>query len=145
MSRRRHTGLGAIAAIVVLVLLAVLAATVMRISFSAQSTAAQSLQAARAGYAARAGLEWGMRQVLQGAWEDCPGNPSQTLDLRSANGMRVTVRCSISMYSEAGTNNVRIYELVAVACNGSAATCPDNTAALGLHYVERERRLLVSD
>lgn len=144
MSRRRQSGLGAIAAIVVLVLLAVLAATVMRISFSAQSTAAQSLQAARAGYAARAGLEWGMRQVLQGAWVGCAGNPSQTLDLRSANGMRVTVRCSASNYTEAG-QPVRIYELVAVACNGSAATCPDNTAAVGLHYVERERRLLVSD
>jgi MSHA biogenesis protein MshP len=144
MSRRRQSGLGAIAAIVVLVLLAVLAATVLRISFSAQSTAAQSLQAARAGYAARAGLEWGMKQALQGAWVGCNASPSQTLDLRAATGMRVTVSCTRHSYTESG-ELVSIYLLRAVACNGSAASCPDNAAAVGLHYVERERQLLIND
>lgn len=142
MSRHRQSGLGAVAAIVVLVLLAVLAATVLRISFAAQSTAAQSLQAARAGFAARAGLEWGMKQVLDGAWVECVGNPSQTLDLRADSGMRVTVSCRGDKYTEAG-QDVWVYRVVAVACNGAAASCPDNAAAVGLHYVERERQLLI--
>ena len=145
MSSRSERGLGAIAAVVVLVLLAVLAAAVVRLSFSSQGIAAQALQAARAVQSARAGLDWGMHQVLFGAWVGCAGNLSQTLDLRSSNGMRVSVRClSVSSYTESGVAQ-RVYLLDAVACNGAAASCPDNAAASGAQYVERKRQLLVSE
>ena len=74
----------------------------------------------------------------------CAGAPSQTLDLRADNGMRVTVRCSVNSYTEGGDAR-RIYLVDAVACNGAGASCPDNGAAVTVNYVERKRQLLVSD
>ena len=40
---------------------------------------------------------------------------------------------------------VRVYQLESWACNGGASSCPDNSAATGLHYVERYRRTTVAD
>jgi MSHA biogenesis protein MshP len=149
--KRAARGLGAIAALVVLVLLALLAAAVLRYSTTAQSSAGQSLQAARASYAARAGIDWGLYQVLKGSWVGCSSAQTQTLDLRADTGMRVTVRCTGSGPIQEGESapgvprNVRIYQLESWACNGAAASCPDNAAATGLNYVERYRRTTAAD
>lgn len=147
--RRWQRGFGAIGAVVVLVMLAVLAATVVRLSSGSQAGLAQDLQAARAQAAVRAGLDWGLFQVLKGAWIGCTAAQSQTLDLSADTGMRVTVTCSGRSYNEgestAGVPKVvRVYRVQAVACNGSSA-CPDNTAATGAQYVERAREVSVTD
>jgi MSHA biogenesis protein MshP len=150
MRRAQSQGFGAIAALVVLVLLAILAATVVRFSTSGSAGLAQDVQAARAQAAARAGVDWGMYQLLQGSWVGCDTPRSQTLDLRSQTGMRVTVSCAGIQYLE-GEGNVGtglplyVYRLVATACNGSAATCPDNASATRPQYVERERVVTVSE
>jgi MSHA biogenesis protein MshP len=146
----RQRGLGAIAAIVVLVLLAILAATVVRISWSSHGSNAQAVLGARASQGVRAGIEWGLFQVLQGSWKACSGSPSQTLDLRTELGVRVTVRCTVNSYQEGADSDgaaqtVRIYRIESIACNGSAATCPDNTAAATAQYVERLRVSTAAD
>jgi MSHA biogenesis protein MshP len=148
--KRRHHGFGAIAAIVVLVLLALLAATVVRMSRGAQGGFAQELQAARVHSAARAGIDWGLWQLLRGSWVGCSGGLTQTLDLRSTTGARVTVSCSVNTYNEGSTapgvpRVVRVYSLRAVACTGAAASCPDNAAATSSQYVERERAVTLTD
>ena len=142
-------GFGAIGAVVVLVLLAVLAATVVRLGSGSQASLAQDLQAARAQAAVRAGLDWGLFQVLKGTWVGCSAAQTQTLDLVADTGMRVTVTCSGRSYNEGETSAgvakvVQVYRVQAVACNGSTS-CPDNAAAAGAQYVERARELTVTD
>ena len=150
MRRAQSRGFGAIAALVVLVLLAILAATVVRFSTAGSAGLAQDVQAARAQAAARAGVDWGLYQLLQGSWSGCTTSRSQTLDLRTQTGMRVTVSCTGSQYLE-GEGNVGtgltmyVYQLVSTACNGSAATCPDDAAATRAQYVERQRIVTVTN
>jgi len=148
MTRRARAparGLGVIAALVVLVLLSTLAAAVVRLTWTQQTTLAQDIDSARAFQGAYAGTQWGMYQALRGSWTTCAG-ATQTLDLRSSMGVRVTVSCTSDVYNEgettAGTGTpltVRLYTITAVACNGAAATCPDNASVTRPNYVERMR------
>lgn len=147
---RRQAGFGAIAAIVVLVVLASLAAAVVRFGAVAQSTSAQAVLAARALQAARAGTEWGLYRALtaSGGWTTCV-NASQTLDLTTDTGFRVTVTCTSSLFYEGETGpgvprSVRLFKIDAVACNGTG-TCPDNTRATTQGYVERRRQVQAAD
>lgn len=140
-------GFGAIMAIVVLVVMAALAAAVVRFGSVAQATNAQSVLAARASHAARAGTEWGLYQAFKGSWTTCTG-ASQTLDLTSSTGFRVTVSCDSRSFNEGesapGTpRSVRMYTIDAVAC--SSATCPDNAAATASNYIERRWQVQSSD
>lgn len=144
-ARASVRGLGVIAALVVLVLLSTLAAAVVRLTWTQQTTLAQDIDSARAFQGAYAGTQWGMYQALKGSWTTCAG-ASQTLDLRSSMGVRVTVSCTSDLYNEgettAGTGTpltVRLYTITAVACNGAAATCPDNASVTRPNYVERMR------
>jgi MSHA biogenesis protein MshP len=144
---QRPHGLGMIAAIVVLVILASLAAAIVRFGAVAQSTSAQAVLAARASQAARAGTEWGLYQAFKGSWTTCSG-ASQTLDLGTDLGFRVTVSCDSRSFNEGETapatpRTVRLYTIDAVACN--AATCPDNTRATTPGYVERRRQVQAGD
>ena len=146
--KNSQQGFGAIMAIVVLVTLAALAAAVTRFGSVAQLTSAQSLLSARASQAARAGTEWGLYQAFKGAWVACSG-ASQTLDLTGSTGLRVTVSCDSRTFNEgesaAGTPRVvRIYTIDAVACS-SNATCPDDSAAASLTYIERRRQVHATD
>jgi MSHA biogenesis protein MshP len=140
-------GFGVIASIIVLVVLAALAAAIVRFGAVAQSTSAQAVLAARALQAARAGTEWGLYQAFKGSWTTCSG-ASQTLDLATDLGFRVTVSCDSRSYNEGETvpgsaRAVRLYTIDAVACN--ATTCPDNTRATTPGYVERRRQVQATD
>lgn len=146
-SRRTQQGLGAIAAIMVLVLLAAISAAVVRLSVTQQMGSAQELGAAKASQAARAGIEWGLYQAFKGSWTTCSG-ASQTLDLSSDLGMRVTVSCSSTLYNEGesapGTPaTVRVFTIDAVACN-STTSCPDASRVTGPTYVERRMQIHAS-
>jgi MSHA biogenesis protein MshP len=150
---KREQGLGVIAALVVLVLLSTLAAAVVRLTWTQQTSLAQDIDSARALQGASAGVQWGLFQALQptGSWGSC-NNASQTLDLRSTMGVRVTVVCQSEPFNEGETDAgigapqvVRFYTITATACNGSAATCPDNASTARPNYVERVRMAKVSD
>ncbi len=148
---RRGRGLGVIAALLVLVMLSTLAAAIVRLTWTQQTTLAQDIDSARAFQAAYAGTQWGMYQALRGSWTACAG-ATQTLDLRSTMGVRVTVGCTSDTYNEGeladGSGNpqtVRLYTITATACNGAAASCPDNASVTRPNYVERVRVSKVSD
>ena len=81
-------------------------------------------------------------------------NATQTLDLSSSLNVRVTITCNSDQYNEGETTDstgtlqtqtVRLYTITAVACNGSAGTCPDNTSVTRPGYVERMRVVKVSN
>ena len=139
-------------AIFLLVILAALAAFLVNISTTQSMTSAQDVQGARAYQAARAGIEWGLYQVLDptnatvalmvapygtGAlpWPNMPGCPAATTLL--IEGFSVAVSCAASpVYFEAGdTRRIGVYRLVAMATQGVFATAT---------YVEREVAVTVS-
>lgn len=142
MRIRRQRGLGAIAAIMILVILSALAAAIVSLSTGQQMASAQDILASRAWQAASAGTEGGLYKALKTGvcgtetWTSATDYP----------GFKVTVVCTLSPFdykdgeTVPGTPNVlRVFQVDAWACNGSAATCPDNTAVAGAGYVERQR------
>jgi MSHA biogenesis protein MshP len=143
-------GLGAVAAMLVLVLLAALAAAVVRLGWTQQVTFGQDINASRAVQASNAGVQWGFYQARLGIWNGSACNgASQTLDLRTDLGFRVTVSCSTDLYNEGEDSNgnpvtVRLYTVESIACNGAAASCPDAASVGSPHYVERRRRSLIA-
>ncbi|MFB0936564.1 MAG: pilus assembly PilX N-terminal domain-containing protein [Propionivibrio sp.] len=131
-------------AIFLLVILASLAAFLVNVSTTQSTTSAQDVQGARAYQAARAGVEWGLYQVLDplNATAVAPGNPAWpnmpgcAAGVLSIEGFNVTVRCESSDYFEAGqSRRIRVYRLVATASSGAVATPA---------FVEREVAATVS-
>lgn len=144
---QRTQGFGVIAIMVVLVMLAGMAAAVVRLGWTSQTIASQDFLAARAGQAARTGIEWGVYQTLKGTWTNCSG-ATQTLDLTADLGMHVTVTCSRNTYKEGESSPstaavVNVFVIDAVACTG--ATCPDNTLAVSPYYAERAMQAVISN
>jgi MSHA biogenesis protein MshP len=141
MTRRpRQSGFAYIAAVVLLVVVATVCVALVRLSTTQQNTVNGALLGARAGLAARAGIEWGFYQLRSG------GCTSTTLtDFVGDTGFRVTVRCTMRDLNEGESSAgvavaKKIVQIEAFACNGDA-DCPTNNAAMLAHpdYVERRR------
>jgi len=137
--RRAQTGLGAIAAIMILVILGALSAAIVSLSTGQQMSSAQDVLSAQAWQVAMAGSRGGIDEAMAAGtcgtttWAS-PAYPA----------FKVTVVCTAGNYNDgetvAGTPRVlRVFRIEATACNGSAATCPDDAASAGAAYVERQR------
>ncbi len=117
----------------------------MHISTTQSITSAQDIQGARAYHAARAGVDWGLYQVLDPtnasvvapaapAWPNMPACPAPAA--LTIEGFTVAVSCASSDYSEAGLNRrIRVYQLVSTAGQGVPGTAT---------RVEREVAVTVS-
>ena len=129
-----------VTAIFILVVLAALGAFVVNISTTQQLTSAQDLQGSRAYHAARAGIEWGIYQVLDptnatvtamvppygtGAqpWPNMPSCPASPTTL-SIEGYSVAVTCAVSVpyYEYGNIHTIVIYTLTATATSGTIGT-----------------------
>lgn len=136
---RRQRGLGTIAVIMILVILGGLSAAIVSLSTGQQLGSARDVLSAQAWQLALAGSRGGIdRAMAAGA---CGTETWISPDYPT---FRVTTVCSAATYNDgettAGTARVlRVFRIEATACNGAAATCPDNAAAAGLGYVERQR------
>jgi len=129
--RFRRSGFALPSAIFLLVILAALAAFMVNIATTQHITSAQDVQGARAYHAARAGVEWGLYQVLDplnasvvapgnAAWPNLPACAAGNLVIE---GFAVVVTCTSNPYSEAGDNRqLRIYRIVATASSGVVGT-----------------------
>lgn len=136
---RRQRGFGAVAVIMILVILAALAAGIVSVSTSQQMASAQDVLAARAWQVASAGTEGGLFKALQNAACD-----TQTWTSADDPAFKVTVVCTFGDFNDGETvpgtaRGLRVFRVVATACNGGAATCPDDAASSGAGYVERQR------
>jgi MSHA biogenesis protein MshP len=146
---RAAPGFAYIAAIVLLLVVAGLALSMVRLSTTQQGTASQTMLVARASQAARGGTEWMFYRLGVLAKAGTPGCPNsgaaQTLSDFKPSGFLVTVSCSYQSFNEGedlSTGNSitkTIFTVKAVACNGSGATCPDDTSAARPDYTERRR------
>jgi MSHA biogenesis protein MshP len=137
--KRRQTGFGAIAAIMILVILGSLAAAIVSLSTTQHISSAQDVLSAQAWQVASAGTEGGLFRALQNA--NCD---TQTWASGDYPRFKVTVACTASNYNDGetvpGTARVLlVFRVVATACNGTAAACPDDASSAGLGYVERQR------
>lgn len=140
----RFGGFALPSAIFLLVILAGLAAFLVNISMTQSAMSTQDVQGARAYQAARAGVEWGLYQVLDptnatvvppgdAAWPNMPACVAGNIVIE---GFNVAVQCRASNYFEAGTNRqIRVYQLQATAAAGAFGTPT---------YVEREVAATVS-
>lgn len=135
---KRSAGFALPSAIFLLVILAGLAAFLVNISMTQSATSTQDVQGARAYHAAKAGIEWGLYQVLDpiNAFAVPPGDPAwpnmrpcAESDL-AIEGFNVRVRCRIFPYREAGENRrINVYLLQSTASVGVVGTAT---------YVERQ-------
>lgn len=133
----KHTSRGFLlpAAIFLLVILAALGAYALNITSTQQATSKQDVLGTRAYLAARAGLEWGMFQVLTPGTANLVNCPSpSSFNIESFN---VAVTCTQSTdYNEQGTaRTIRIFEITSRASFGVAGT---------IDYSERQLQATVS-
>jgi MSHA biogenesis protein MshP len=139
MCRKAQRGFAMVTAIFILIVLAALGAFIATVSSNQQIGAALDVQGAQAYQAARAGVEWGLYQVIKGSAAAC-GSTGTEVDVSAAPslaGMTVTVKCTQVSADEAGLG--ALYNVTSWACNTPGAStpkCPGNVGGLG--YVERK-------
>lgn len=129
---RNCGGFAIFSAIFILVVLAALGAFILNISSSQQIGSALDVQGARAYQAARAGIEWGLYQQMQGGVV-CPAG-NFVPGAATLAGFTVSVTCVATADANGGPT---VRTLTATACSQpNAGACP-NTVNPGALYVER--------
>lgn len=128
---RRARGFAIVTAIFLLLLIATLTALVASFSTSQNITSTQDLQGARAYQAARAGIEWGVYQVLQGGG-GCAALTTNNQTFAGLDGFTVTITRApdgASPYTEDGAA-VNICRVTSTAISAGAVG--------DTYYIERE-------
>ncbi|HEX6364183.1 MAG TPA: agglutinin biogenesis protein MshP [Albitalea sp.] len=122
----RARGFALVSAIFLLVVLGALGALIASLSTTQHLGAARDEVGSRAWFAARAGIDWGAYQVLQGGGACSPGTTLPAL-AGSAAGFTVVVACArwpaagATPVTEAGSEVV-VYRLTATARTGTPGT-----------------------
>lgn len=122
---RVQQGFTMIAALFLLVVLAALGAFMVTISNTQQLTAAQDVNGSRAYWAARAGLEWAIPQVIDN--NGCPLLPATFV----VDTFTVQTTCQTTSYNDGAT--VTIINITSLACNTTLC----GAGVGGIAYVER--------
>lgn len=143
LDTRHARGFSIVAAIAILVILASLGTFILSISGGQHRGLALDLIGSRAYQAARSGIEWSGHQIFSPeAASTTPYNcavPTTTISGMDGTlaGFTVTVTCSMTTHTEFG-NTIRVFQVVANACNDpGGGTCPNNSSS-NPAYVERQ-------
>lgn len=95
----RRRGFALVAALAVLVLLASIGSMMLRLTGIQQAGSSTAILGSRAHFAARSGIEWGLRSAV--AAGTCPAaSTTLTLAEGALSGFTVVVRCSASTHVE---------------------------------------------
>lgn len=152
----RRAGFSIVAAIFLLVVLSLLAVLIASVTGMQQASGRLDVLGVRAYDGARAGVQWGAYQVLDPnnalnavscspvVMPSCPASPTHLSSLGgSLAGFTVSVTCTQTADTTEGNRNVRVFQVVATACNQpSGGSCP-NPAPSG-DYVERQVQAVLS-
>jgi MSHA biogenesis protein MshP len=150
MCRKAQSGFSLIAAIFLLVVLALMGTLIVSITGMQSASGQLDLSGVRAYQAARAGTEWAAYRVLdpENALNPAscspvvmPTCPAASTNLPALGGtlssFTVTVTCAQAADTTESNRNVRVFQIVATACNQpSSGSCPNNTSPTS-GYVER--------
>jgi MSHA biogenesis protein MshP len=156
MSRDTQKGFSLVAAIFLLVVLALLGALIASVTGMQQASGQLDLLGVRTYHSAQAGMEWGASQVLDPGntlnpvscaainMPSCPASPTNLPALGgSLSGFTVTVTCTQTADTTEGNRNVRVFQIVASACNQpSGGSCPNASPSTG--YVDRQMQASLS-
>lgn len=158
--RDRRRGFALVSAIFILVVLAALGAAIVTVSTSQHAGSAIDVEGARAYQAARAGVEWGVYQVLtsadvtfrnacRGATYAAPTTQASLGPLAAdLSGFGITVTCGSggAAYTD-GSETVWVYQIEATACSPAAAgtACPNIAMVGSTYYIERRIRITVTN
>ncbi|HXF66698.1 MAG TPA: agglutinin biogenesis protein MshP [Burkholderiales bacterium] len=136
-----------------MVVLALLGAFIVSVTGLQQAGHQLDVQGVRAYQAARAGIEWGAYQVLDPnntlnpaacsplVMPGCPASPTDLTGLAGSLAPFTTrVTCTLAADTTEGNRSVRVFEIVATACN--QPPCPNLKPDPG--YVERQLRAVFS-
>lgn len=138
-----QTGFSVLTALFLLLVMSALGVFMLHVSNAQQIAGVLDLNRARAYWAAKAGIEYGLYQLLQ----DGAACASPMANLAFADGsldaFAASVACSAEGPFTDGGVGVTVYKLVSTACNHPVAGgCPGNAAALD--YAERQLRVIFS-
>lgn len=138
---QRQRGVSVITAVFLLLLFAGLAVYMLWITSAQNRGAAQDVQGARAYQTARSGVEWGLYRLLRDG--QCAASNSLTFTGSSLTDYTVTVACTRTANTDEllSTNAIRVYEIVATACNRPVGGTCVGIDANGPGYVERQIRV----
>lgn len=123
--RSSSRGVAAISALFLLVVLAALGAFMITFSNTQQLTSAQDVRGTQAYWAARAGLDWAIPQVI--ANNSCPAATSTFV----VDSYTVQTTCATSSFNEGVT--ATMLSITSLACQPA----PCGAAVGGISYVER--------
>jgi MSHA biogenesis protein MshP len=118
---RLGAGFTLVSAIFLMVVLAVLAVSLVSLATVQHITSAQMLQAVRANYAARAGVEWAIAKAIEPA--GCVTGPAFTLG-GALSAFSVAVTCTRTDHP-VGTATPQAYYLVEVVAQAGGYGTPD--------------------
>jgi MSHA biogenesis protein MshP len=148
----RERGFGLFAAIAILVILAVLGAAIVSVTGLRSQSTALDVLGSRALLAARAGIEWNMYLIQNPETNPtvvppyiCLGTPTNLTFGGALSNFIVTVSPCMTTTKTEGGNTVRVYQVVATACNFPDGTgaCPNNLATnTNPSYAERQITVL---
>src|SRR5438552_11831778 len=154
MCLERQTGFSIIAASFLVVALALLAAFIASVTGMQQAGGQLGVLGVRAYQSARAGLEWSAWQIIDpgntlnpgptcatAVMPTCFASPQNLPALAgSLSGFTVTVTCAQTADTTEGNRKVRVFQIVATACNQpSAGSCPNVPPPVPTNgYVERQ-------
>ena len=139
--RRRARGFSLVAGIFLVLVLAALAAFILSVSGFQHTSSASDLQGTRAYHAARAGVEWGLFQVMDPANPNAAAAPacfaSTPITLGGTlSGFAVTVNCQLATTTElTATRTISVYTITATGTAGTAGSP---------NYVDRQVQVTVS-
>lgn len=148
--RRASRGFSTVVALFLLLALAVLGAVIASVAGLQHSSSQLDILGVRAYHSARAGMEWGARAVLDPGntlnpascgpvvMPSCPASPTHLSGLAgSLSPFTVTVTCTQTADTTEGNRSIRVFTVVASACNQpSGGACPNAAPSDG--YVSRE-------
>jgi MSHA biogenesis protein MshP len=117
---RRQKGFTLVTAIFLLVVLAAVGSFMVTIGGTQRTTSVAAVQGARAFQAARSGIEWAIYSIVNAAdpVDACNNtvDPSSfTTSVSGLNGFTVSLACTPTTHSEAGTNNVNVFVISSTA------------------------------
>lgn len=147
MCRKAQSGFSLIAAIFLLVVLALMGTLIVSITGMQSASGQLDLSGVRAYQAARVGTEWAAYKVLDPentlnpgscspvVMPSCPASPTNLPALGGTlSTFTVTVECTQAANTTESNRNVRVFQIVATACN-QGGSCPAASPTSG--YVER--------
>jgi len=134
--RHGQRGFSIVSAIFLLVILAGLGAAMLTFSAAQHTSSAQDLEASRAYQAARAGIEWGLYQVITpGVAPAVAACTTGALALSgNLSGFSVTVSCTKTTDTEGGAT-IDVYQITSTASSGVVGS---------IQYVERQLQVTAS-